>query len=100
MTGEATSLPVPISLVDHSGDSGRQIVEILKKNPDKDPNQYDDDDIPHMRKVVAVSLLMSFHDPDRTTKAQGVQQTPSRPRGNGQTGHEQQELQVVEELGA
>ena len=33
--------------------SGRKIVEILKKNPKKDPKQYDDDDIDHMRRVVA-----------------------------------------------
>ncbi|KAL2063790.1 hypothetical protein VTL71DRAFT_5595 [Oculimacula yallundae] len=37
-------------------DSGRQIVEILKKNPERDEDGYDEarsDDIPHMRKVVA-----------------------------------------------
>ncbi|TGZ84620.1 hypothetical protein EX30DRAFT_337121 [Ascodesmis nigricans] len=33
--------------------SGRHIVEILKKNPKKDPAEYDDDDIAHMRKVVS-----------------------------------------------
>ena len=33
--------------------SGRKIIEILKKNPDKDPDKYDDDDIAHMRKVAA-----------------------------------------------
>ena len=33
--------------------SGRKIVEILKKNPKKEPEKYDEDDIPHMRKVVA-----------------------------------------------
>ena len=33
--------------------SGRKIVEILKKNPTKDPAEYDEKDIPHMRKVVA-----------------------------------------------
>ena len=32
--------------------SGRKIIEILKKNPTKDPNQYDEEDLPHMRKVV------------------------------------------------
>lgn len=33
--------------------SGRKIVEILKKNPKKDPAQYDEEEIPHMRRVVA-----------------------------------------------
>jgi hypothetical protein len=33
--------------------SGRKIIEILKKNPDKDPEKYDQDDVDHMRKVVA-----------------------------------------------
>ncbi|KUJ24654.1 uncharacterized protein LY89DRAFT_745616 [Mollisia scopiformis] len=34
-------------------DSGRKIIEILKKNPKKDPEGYEQDDIDHMRKVVA-----------------------------------------------
>lgn len=34
-------------------ESGGLIVEILSKNPDKDPGGYDEDDIPHMRKVVS-----------------------------------------------
>ncbi len=33
--------------------SGRKIVEILKKNPKKDPSKYDDNDVAHMRKVAA-----------------------------------------------
>ena len=33
--------------------SGRQIVQILQKNPSKNPDEYDEEDIPHMRKVVA-----------------------------------------------
>ena len=33
--------------------SGRQIVNILDRNPEKDPEKYDDDDILHMRKVVS-----------------------------------------------
>lgn len=33
--------------------SGRKIIEILKKNPKKDPSKYDDDDLAHMRRVVA-----------------------------------------------
>ncbi|KAI0082136.1 hypothetical protein K474DRAFT_1655478 [Panus rudis PR-1116 ss-1] len=32
--------------------SGQRIKEILEKNPTKDPQAYDDDDINHMRKVV------------------------------------------------
>jgi hypothetical protein len=34
-------------------ESGRKIVAILDKNPEKDPSKYDQDDIDHMRKVVA-----------------------------------------------
>ncbi|KAK3054471.1 hypothetical protein LTR09_004740 [Extremus antarcticus] len=34
-------------------ESGRKIIEILEKNPKKDESQYDEDDIQHMRKVVA-----------------------------------------------
>ncbi|KAK4177591.1 hypothetical protein QBC36DRAFT_345327 [Triangularia setosa] len=34
-------------------ESGRHIMEILSKNPDRDPEGYDESDIPHMRKVVA-----------------------------------------------
>ena len=33
--------------------SGRKIIEILEKNPKKDPEKYDDEDLAHMRKVVA-----------------------------------------------
>jgi len=33
--------------------SGRKIIEILKKNPNKDPEKYDEYDIQHMRKVVS-----------------------------------------------
>ena len=33
--------------------SGRMNIEILKKNPGMDPQKYDEDDIPHMRKVVS-----------------------------------------------
>ena len=33
--------------------SGRKIIKILEKNPSKDPSKYDEDDIAHMRKVVA-----------------------------------------------
>jgi len=34
-------------------ESGRKIISILEKNPKKDPQKYDQDDIDHMRKVVA-----------------------------------------------
>ncbi|KAI0381573.1 hypothetical protein F5Y04DRAFT_280652 [Hypomontagnella monticulosa] len=34
-------------------ESGRKIIEILNRNPDKDPEGYDEDDIDHMRRVVA-----------------------------------------------
>lgn len=30
-------------------ESGRKIVEILKKNPKKDPSKYSDKDVEHMR---------------------------------------------------
>lgn len=33
--------------------SGRKIVEILKANPEKKADQYSDEDVEHMRKVVA-----------------------------------------------
>ncbi|MCJ1373071.1 hypothetical protein MMC20_004298 [Loxospora ochrophaea] len=34
-------------------ESGRKIISILKKNPSKDPEQYDEEDLAHMRKVVS-----------------------------------------------
>ncbi|KAI5247247.1 hypothetical protein E4T43_02136 [Aureobasidium subglaciale] len=34
-------------------ESGRKIIEILEKNPNKEPSKYDEGDISHMRKVVA-----------------------------------------------
>ena len=34
-------------------DSGRRIIEILKANPEKKPNQYSDEQIQHMRRVVS-----------------------------------------------
>lgn len=36
--------------------SGRKIIEILKKNPSRDPDKYDQEDVAHMRRVVAVLL--------------------------------------------
>ncbi|KAK5071833.1 hypothetical protein LTS08_001072 [Lithohypha guttulata] len=34
-------------------ESGRKIVEILKKNPKKDSSKYTDEDVQHMRRVAA-----------------------------------------------
>ncbi|KAI9811323.1 MAG: hypothetical protein M1827_005482 [Pycnora praestabilis] len=34
-------------------ESGRKIIEILKKNPKKDPEGYEEEDLGHMRKVVS-----------------------------------------------
>jgi len=34
-------------------ESGRKIIEILQKNPKKDPSKYDKNDIAHMRRVAA-----------------------------------------------
>ncbi|KAI9701678.1 MAG: hypothetical protein M1820_006449 [Bogoriella megaspora] len=34
-------------------ESGRKIIAILEKNPNKDPEVYEQEDIDHMRKVVA-----------------------------------------------
>ncbi|KAL8735698.1 MAG: hypothetical protein Q9181_002740 [Wetmoreana brouardii] len=34
-------------------ESGRKIIQILDKNPSKDPDKYDEEDIQHMRKVVS-----------------------------------------------
>ncbi|KAI2473488.1 hypothetical protein F4781DRAFT_193172 [Annulohypoxylon bovei var. microspora] len=34
-------------------ESGRKIIAILKKNPRKNPDKYDEDDVDHMRRVVA-----------------------------------------------
>jgi len=34
-------------------ESGRKIIHILEKNPKKDPEKYDQEDVDHMRKVVA-----------------------------------------------
>jgi hypothetical protein len=42
----------PLPLTD-GRNSGRKIVEILKKNPKKDPSEYDQGDIAHMRKEAA-----------------------------------------------
>lgn len=36
--------------------SGRKIIAILEKNPKKDPSKYDEEDIQHMRRVVACTF--------------------------------------------
>ncbi|KAI3329242.1 hypothetical protein HD806DRAFT_482299 [Xylariaceae sp. AK1471] len=33
--------------------SGRKIIAILKKSPEKDPEKYSEEDVEHMRRVVA-----------------------------------------------
>lgn len=37
----------------YAGHSGRKFIEILKKNPKRDPSRYDEEDLGHMRKVVS-----------------------------------------------
>jgi hypothetical protein len=62
MIGEVDCLSEPCSRMAYRiCGSGRQIVRILQKNPGKEPQKYDEDDIAHMRKVVAVSRLISFY---------------------------------------
>ncbi|GAA6006627.1 DUF3140 domain-containing protein [Rhodotorula paludigena] len=34
-------------------ESGRKIIDILERNPDKDPEQYTDEDLEHMRRVAS-----------------------------------------------
>jgi hypothetical protein len=34
-------------------DSGKKIVDILQANPGKEPDKYTEDDVSHMRRVVA-----------------------------------------------
>ncbi|KAI0931178.1 hypothetical protein AcW1_001350 [Taiwanofungus camphoratus] len=52
-------------------DSGHKIIEILKRNPGKDPEKYEEDDIEHMRKVVAYNgrhMAQEDHLKDTKTK--------------------------------
>lgn len=42
-----------ISLNHRAGNSGRKIIKILESNPDRDPDGYAEEDVDHMRKVVA-----------------------------------------------
>lgn len=46
-------------------ESGRKIIKILEKNPKKDPEGYDDEDIAHMRKV---SLVLNMNVNWRTLR--------------------------------
>ncbi|GAB7364426.1 hypothetical protein MBLNU230_g4967t1 [Neophaeotheca triangularis] len=34
-------------------ESGRKIIDILSRNPNKEPGKYEEEDLQHMRKVVA-----------------------------------------------
>ncbi|KAF7794858.1 hypothetical protein EIP86_006000 [Pleurotus ostreatoroseus] len=52
-------------------ESAHKIIGILKKNPSKDPEQYDEEDIEHMRKVVAYDkrhLAQEAHLKDTKSK--------------------------------
>lgn len=70
--------------------SGRKIIEILKKNPSKEPEKYDEEDLGHMRKVVSVRLCTSVYLVliDSLTDRHEVLQASSRPRREGQTRYE------------
>lgn len=41
------------TLTTNNETSGRKIIEILKKNPKKEPSKYSDADVQHMRRVAA-----------------------------------------------
>ncbi|KAI0327653.1 hypothetical protein GY45DRAFT_1094991 [Cubamyces sp. BRFM 1775] len=54
-------------------ESGHKIIEILRKNPEKDPEKYDEDDIAHMRKVVSYAkrhLAQEDHLKDTKTRTE------------------------------
>ncbi|KAF8492727.1 hypothetical protein F5888DRAFT_1726880 [Russula emetica] len=54
-------------------ESGRRIVEILRKNPTKNPDAYDEEDIAHIRKVVSYNsrhLAQEDHLKETKTTAQ------------------------------
>ena len=40
--------------------SGRKIIDILNRNPSKDPEKYEEDDLAHMRKVVSYCKVGNF----------------------------------------
>jgi hypothetical protein len=89
-------------LEDSDNGSGRKIIAILEKNPKKDESKYDEDDIAHMRKVVAyckrcVFLTVACARP-RILRSWRASLQAFGPGGEGEAGHQQQVLQVFEEL--
>ncbi|KAK2053382.1 hypothetical protein LY76DRAFT_639049 [Colletotrichum caudatum] len=106
-------------------DSGRKIVEILQANPDKKEDEYTDDQVEHMRKVVAYckrhlaqeSKSNSEKSPEEVKKtksyaslknwghdilkAQGKEGGAEKPNGksNGKSSKEEEEEEVEEENG-
>ncbi|EQL01397.1 DNA-binding protein [Ophiocordyceps sinensis CO18] len=60
-------------------DSGRNIISILKSNPDKDPDKYTEDHIQHMRKVVSYCKrhLAQEEKSNREKSTQEVKKTKS-----------------------
>jgi hypothetical protein len=46
--------------------SGRRIVDILNKNPRKDPEKYEEEDIQHMRKVVSYWFVLRSMSKDQS----------------------------------
>ena len=50
MRGMVPAIEV-MSLTVHG--SGRQIIDILRRNPEKDPDNYEEEDIAHMRKAAS-----------------------------------------------
>ena len=70
--------------------SGRKIIEILKKNPKKAPEKYEEEDLGHMRKVVSVRLCNPVHIVLRVwfVDSYKVLQASSCTGGEGETRHE------------
>ena len=72
-------------------ESGRKIVEILKDNPKKDPEKYTDEQVEHMRKVVAYWYVLrsSTHVLEEALRAVAdlpihLQQATPRSRDSGE----------------
>lgn len=62
-------------------DSGRNIVDILKSNPDASPDKYTEEHLQHMRKVVSYwSVCPSAHK-HRLQLTRALQQATPRPGG-------------------
>lgn len=53
-------------------DSGRKIIDILSRNPKKDPDGYEEDDIAHMRKVVSYCKVRDVLKPEIYSTAQSL----------------------------